>query len=173
MSDKLQKVGGFPPPVEVDIKDEIVTEEMAIEDLKAAGMVVVPKEHLKRIARVGVYLKGVGVLKMQRGQALITQQRLDESLRSIANELRKLSNSKRKANRIKDMCMLAHEIGFLSDKLTSSQQMLVEIEHVQAPAGLPDEEPINRPFALGAKVKSGNTIVAQTVNIMAENAGEG
>src|SRR5256885_12345237 len=132
-----------PVEVPVDIDEVVVSEEAAIKALQEEGFIKLPQGRLSRLAKIGAYVKGTGVFKLQRGQALVNQQRLDEVMRLIQSEIRRISQQRsggKVNNKIKNMCVLARELGYLSDKLTASQELMVAIEHQQSPAGTHEDD---------------------------------
>lgn len=153
-----------PLHVPTDVVEEKISDQEALEILQQEGFVEIPREKLHNLARLGIYMKGLGVIKTVRGGALCNQQRLDEGMRALQFALRETAAKKGK---VKELCMLARELGYLSDKLTTSQTMLIQMEHQHSPTAFEEEETPTLSFAAGQEVKAapgGNLILAQNVH---------
>jgi hypothetical protein len=122
------------------------------------------------LATLGCYMRKIGVLKLQRGQALVNQQMVSEAMGMLQDEMRKAYGLKAKSqNKIKRMCSLAHELGYLSDKLSGSQQVLLEAEQrMRAAPGVQEDDQPQQRFPIGRHVggqNPGTLIVTEQVNI--------
>lgn len=162
---------------EIELPQEVVTEEEAILALEQLGNVQMGPHSLSNMAKVGVYQTGLGVFKMQRGQALWNQARLNKAMDVLLGAIVTVAETgeikpvegkkprKKKASVPEGLALLTHELGFLSSKMTDSQHLMLEMEQVR-PGGVRDDEPkIQASFKAGEEIKPGARIVAQTVHI--------
>lgn len=164
MSKAIEKYKPAGTPTEsgaaIDIPEESVTEKEAIEALRRLGIVKLPKTRLSDLAALGVFQTGVGVYKMQRGQAMVNQQRLNRIIDFLMEEAMK---GGKKAPSLDEIREVAHTVGYLTSKLTESQHLLVEME-VSRSGGVRDEEaPKQQTFKPGEEIKP--IVVAKEVHI--------
>lgn len=181
MNQQLAKFEPSGPPEEsgkeVELPQENVTEEQAIEALQRIGHIKLPKGSLGDLAKLGIYQSNVGVFKIQRGQALLNQQRMNAVMDKLTNRILEMPDEKKpedptakpKKKKIKtpdSLQTLAHTLGYLSSKFTESQHLMLEME-TSRPGGPHDEEPsTQKSFGAGEDIKPGATrITAQTVHI--------
>lgn len=159
-----------PPQVPVAITEETVTDAEALKEMQAMGLVRVKEGTVRGLAKLGVYLKGAGTLKVQRGQALATQQRLDEASQILLEQMRpeetttKDGKTKKKVKPVEDLVALAGGLSQLAKSINESQRLSVEVEGLVASTGGGSAEEPEAPtasFKPGQKVgpAAGATLV--------------
>ena len=139
---ELPKGNGKPLDVDVvleAIPDPAVTDIQALEAFKRAGLVMVGVDTVKDLAAIGIYVKGVGVLKIQRGRAMITQQKLDEAIRVMSEHMVAIHNDSKLKPRTKtnDLVKSAGVLASLTRGSTDSQRLAIELESMTVVTGAP------------------------------------
>lgn len=148
----------------IPTNDEIATilrEEM--------GLIKVSKREVINLSKLGVYLKGNGVVKNQRGVAFVSQMRLASAMEILHAELSEgVSRPKRKKGqtseeaklKTEDICRLAHELGFVAGKLNESQEVMLRMSGTTpSPDTLPPPEaPTRHSFPAGSTVVFGGNV---------------
>lgn len=81
------------PKVEPEIKDEIVTDDMAIAIFEQSGLVALNTKVIRDMATLGVYAKQIGTVKTQRGKTLMSQQALVQQRNAITRIATKLAKN--------------------------------------------------------------------------------
>lgn len=183
MSEEIEKYKPKGPVVDVDVEPDIpepvVAEEEAIDILRKNGNVVIPAKSLSEMGKVGVYVLGAGVLRVQRGMCLANQQRVICAMDALTSVIQngvagKTFGSKNKKMEIKDLATLAQVLGQLSSKFTESQRFMIGMQDSPSTkAKVDDGPPLRQSFAAGEQltpIKNGGhtQIVAQTVHITQE-----
>lgn len=156
------------PPVDVDVPLEAMTEptitdEEAIKTFERLGLVEVSARNVRDLAHIGTYLKGVGVLKIQRGRAMMTQQLVYENMRVASEHMAAIKNDPKikpgaKTNSlVRCMGALAGLIRAAND----SQRVSIEIESSTVATGAPvaDGPPTVNSFAAKAKIQPVGTTI--------------
>lgn len=165
--DSLQKTNGNGfPAIEVGLDDRVLGDGEAIEILrKQTGLTALPKDCVRNMAALGVYARGVGVLRKQRGEVLVSQAWLNNALEALIQQFNKEQATNKP--RVSVLRTYAHEIGNLIAVKNASQYLALELEKAAAPTGKPDEaeRPRNVPFS------SGTVIVAKDAHIHADKNG--
>lgn len=154
-----------PPEVPVDIAEPAVTSQEAVEVLKSFGLTRITKDQLSGLARVGIYLKSEGVLREQRGGALLNQSRLDETMQ-VLHELIMDAHTSKRRNKLAEVIRLSEKLGYLSTKFTESQRLMIEMEGLtphQRREAVQQDEAVNMSFIPGQDVKP--MIVSKEVHI--------
>jgi hypothetical protein len=123
-------------------------------------MVVLPADAVRGLANLGIYARGVGVLRTQRGRVMITQTVLANNLRVMNERLNQENARGTRANK-KLMVELSTAISRVASVLNDSTEVALSLEKVAAPTGKPDdiEAPRNTAF------QSGPVIAAKEVHI--------
>jgi hypothetical protein len=161
-----------PAIIDVDFVDKVSIEETAVEALKTQGCVILGQKCITDLAVVGQYIRGVGVLRHQRGRAIITQQKLDQVFNSVLDILRDGktdSKGKKKNLTPTDIQRLSQAAAAIASANTRSQEFMLKVEHLAKPTENDDAtpQPQVKPFMANMDVKppsSGTLIVAQTVH---------
>lgn len=171
---KIKKKSEPPVEVPVEIQEKIVSAEEAKQAMVRLGLNDVAVDVVHDLETVGIYVKARGVLKVQRGRVLVTQQRIEDILREITDTV-KQGKKDEKGDRVPldvdELAKLVHAAGYIFSKQTESQKFAVEMERVRATTDsmADDEEPSTKSFKPGSKVQPkkipGTAIVAQTVHI--------
>lgn len=149
-------------PVEVDVAIEAlpeptVTDDQALEAFKRSGLTLVTAETVRDLAAVGVYAKGVGVLRIQRGRAMFTQQRLEEAMRLLSSHMHtvhadpKLKTSAKTNNLVRS----AGALSSLARQTTESQRLATDIESLTTQSGAPVADTPNNVPSFAPKQKVG------------------
>lgn len=129
---------------DVEVQEPTVTEKQAIEALERQGLISLPPNILADIDAVGAYVRGPGVMRNQRGRAVINQQRLDSLMRQLTEMLASgekiLADGKKRKLTFPDFLAASKVMGYLSSKLTESQKLMAELQRIGS-AGRPIEEP--------------------------------
>lgn len=163
--DKLTPKSELPPPVDLEHDDDpIPTDAEAARILREEmGLIEVGTSHVFGLQKLGVYLKGNGVVKNQRGVAFVAQHRLSSAMEILHAELMEGRNrpKRRKGQpreetklNIEDMCRIAHELGFVAGKLTESQEVMLRMSgsNQTSPDLPPAEAPTRHSFPVGSTV---------------------
>lgn len=166
MGQELQKTNGDTGFQVMDVGiDEGLPDEKAITQVlrEATGITTIAAREIKQLAELGIFVRGVGALRKQRGEVTVTQVWLNQSLQALVSRLTAEADRKSKA-RLGQIRGLAHAIALLSNAKTKSQELALELEKATAPSGKPDEVeiPKNTPFPIGAV---GPIIAAENVHI--------
>jgi hypothetical protein len=161
------------PNVSVDAGEEVkISDEEALECFeRQLGCIKVGPQGISDLEKIGIYVRGVGVLKLQRGNAMINQQFVKRVLTEMVKMVevgKKDRKGKTQPLTVNDICALGRALGYLSSKLTESQKFAVELERVrQVTDGMTDEDepPLHR-FVPGKTVTpTGTQIIAQEVHM--------
>lgn len=153
------------PPIPIDIAEPMVSDEEAEKALLECGLVRVPKKQLDNLNKLGIWLKGAGVLRNQRGEALFNQRRLDDVMQILYEHIVDINGSKRK-DKMKSILLLSEKLGYLSSKMTESQKLVVEMEGLtpgSARNAAYQDEAVNKSFIPGSNVKP--MIVGKEIHI--------
>lgn len=179
MSDELAKTeNGKPIEVDVGIMEVIPTDDEALAAMKRLGFITMGPGVLRDLRAMGLYVKGVGVRHIERGRTLISQQRMDLTMRKITELIEQVADSPMKpAAKIKHLATLANSLATCMGKLTESQKFQADNERMSAarPIGaIPQAEagePVNQAFMPGQDVRPGGTmVVAREVHMHAAPA---
>lgn len=150
----------MPPKVPVVIEEETVLDQDAITALQRQGFVDIPVTALNDLKTLGVHIHQLGTIRTQRGSAIISQFRLESSMKLLFQELTDLAADKNRKDRLKAMLAVSQQIGYLSGKFVDSQTLLVLMEGGSAnitPDGISDNTVPS--FRAGAQVKPSQTLV--------------
>lgn len=160
MSEQLQKTKGL-PVIEVGLDERLLTDEEAIQVLReTTGIATLKPNSIRGMAQLGLYARGVGVLRKQRGEVIVTQSWLNETIQVLIDRFQEEHARGSKA-RISVLRGLAHDISTLTGTKIDSQRLALELEKVAAPTGKPDD--IEKPRNLG--FGTGTVIAAQEVHV--------
>lgn len=160
------------PEVPVALRDPVISEEAALDAVQRQGSVMCSKKAVSDLAAIGVHVMGAGSLKVQRGQVFISQQRLNQALILLMDELQRLTKGNDKKKTAK-LAQIAQSLGYLTARLTDSQSLMVAIERLHHPGGQAIEEilPTNDCFLPGEAKGGGTSIVAKEVHLHQHNNG--
>lgn len=151
MENKLQKTGVKLPIMDVGLDDHILNDDEAAAVLMAqTGLSTLSREEIRGLANLGIYVRGVGVLRTQRGQVAVNQTFLRNALKILNEKLVKEHARGTKA-RPEALVKLSREIANVVSAMTETQVLALNLEKVAAPTGKPDEvePPRNTGFAMG------------------------
>jgi hypothetical protein len=155
-------------PLEVEIAMEAmpeptVTDEQALEAFRRAGLTMVRVDTVRDLAAVGIYVKGVGVLKVQRGNVMVTQQMLREAMRTAAEHIEAIKNDKKMTTKSKtnDFVRTMGGLAGLAKANNESQRLAIEIESLTVATGAPvTDTPIpTNSFAPKEKIRPMSTTI--------------
>lgn len=131
--------GAEMPVVEVGLNEAAITDEEAAKILaEESGLTGITKDTIRNLGKLGVYMRGVGVLRQQRGQVMITQSVLNDTMKRVLEAFIAESNRKSKV-RPSILRGYAQVIAQLASVKNSSQQVALDLEKAAAPTGKPDE----------------------------------
>jgi len=159
-SDALVTVDDSPLPVATDIPDPIVADEEAWHIFKRFGLSNISRQSMNDMARLGIYVKGIGVLRNQRGSAVLTQQRLGTIMETLGRAVELEWKGKRRG-KMETIAKLAQSFGYLVSKMTESQRLLIEMEGgFTAPVRKAESAgPMVQSFMPGQDVQPNSTMV--------------
>lgn len=161
-----------PLPVEVGLEDPMISDDELVKVLTRQGFSEVGLSRIQDIRACGVALKGLGVLKMQRGRALVSQQRMDNAMRYLADLLEEVMAGN-KSTKISQAIRLAQALGYMGSKLTEAQAFLAEMErhHGSNRPAFQEavSEVINKGFLPGKDVQPGVTLIQREAHIRPEH----
>lgn len=174
MSKLPEKYKPTAPPVKTakgpDLNEAPVDDAQFVASMRRKGAVTVSENYLHDLEKIGIAAKNAGTLKIGRGQALITQQKVEELTEMIIQaarlEMTRKVRGKLKMADAKRLCMFATAAAVLSKASTESQRLMLEIEEAKPGGATDDDIPAVKSFAPGAVVSPGNNnIVANQVHI--------
>lgn len=117
---------------------------------------------------MGIYVGGLGVLKMQRGRAMINQQRVDDAMRQMSELLAAIMAGTSK-QKIAQATKVVQTIAYVSRALTDAQKFLAEVEERANPGRQPYvpklPEVMNQGFTPGQDVQPGMTLTMREVTL--------
>lgn len=129
------------PEVPIAINEPVISDDEVAEAIKRQGGITIPKKAITDLAAIGAHVMGAGILKVQRGQVIISQQRLNQVMLLLMAELTRL-NAGSDRNKTTKMVQISQSIGYLTARLTDAQSLMVSIERIQHPSGsIADEIP--------------------------------
>lgn len=157
VNSKPQQESGF-PIIEVGLDDKVLSDEQAIEALRAqTGIASLRNDEITGLAGLGIYSRGVGVLRTQRGQVVVTQAVLRNTLTILHKRLEQehARGAKAKQSVIRGY---ADQIAKISSVLNDSTDTALGLEKAAAPTGKPDdvERPRNTSFGSGTVIVAPN-----------------
>lgn len=141
--------------------DKVILEAEASAILKReSGMTDLPPDTISALAGLGVYARGVGVLRTQRGRVMITQTALANNLKIMTERLNAEHARGGRANK-QVLIELSNAVSKVAAVLNESTEVALSLEKVAAPTGKPDdiEPPRNTAF------QPGPVIAAKEVHI--------
>lgn len=174
MSEKSVQTIDDSKPLEVMVSptDRVVSEKEAVEGMRRLGLEKVRESTVRDLEALGIHMKTVGTLKIQRGWIMVDQNRLHIAMCQIANLLTKIATEedpKKNKKQVEHIGKLAASLSELSRRSTDAGRLAVEIEGLVSPGGSPSEEPESEQqgFVVGQPVRArpGNNIVARDVHI--------
>jgi len=157
---KLQTTNGL-PVLDIGLDDRVVCLDEAVETLRReSGMVALPHDTISALANLGIYARGVGVLRTQRGRVMITQTALANNLKVMTERLNAEHARGSRANK-KLLVELSGAISRVASVINESTEVALSLEKAAAPTGKPDdiEPPRNTGF------QPGRVIAAKEVHI--------
>lgn len=159
-STAIQLATTNPPPVEIESPDDLVpTDKEAEEALQSLGFTKLSGAALAAQRKVGLHLKGNGVLRSQRGIAFIAQQRLLQGMDFLAKFFDDgVPNAKgvKKPMKPREAVDVVKAIAISVGKMTDSQKFVVSMEQKEKPDGMPiDDVPVGKSFPPGTYIAAG------------------
>jgi len=161
MDNKLQKMVEPMPIMDVGLDERILDDDAAVGILRnLTGVSSLQRDQVRNLAQLGIYARGLGILRTQRGRVLISQERLEDTIRILIDRLA-IEQARGAKARVSMIRGLAHEISVLTQTMTNTQHLALELEKAAAPTGRPDEvdRPLNQGFG------TGTVIAAQQVHV--------
>lgn len=161
-----------PLEVPTDIPDPVITDEDAFRIFKRMGMAAISPSVIRDLGTLGIYVKGVGVLRNQRGTAILSQQRLNLLLETIMKNVI-AADKKGGKDKVKTLSELTKAFGYLLGKMTESQRFVVEMEGgFTAPVRKAEAAaPLVASFVPGQDVTPGTMVINKEVNIYTNGKG--
>lgn len=152
------------PPVPIKL-DAPVLDQEAIDAYKREGFIEMPADRVADLAKIGQHTHQTGTIRIQRGKAMVSQFRVEASMRALQAEIDRLQalppNTK---GRLKELLACTQQLGYLASKLTASQELMVLMEGGSAQItadGIADN--VVQSFRPGSKVTP--AILAKEVHI--------
>jgi len=145
-------------PLEVDVPleatpERVVTDEESIKSFKSLGLAFVSETAVRDLAAIGINAKGVGVLKIQRGGVLVTQQFGRHAMKMLIAHMEAVDADKSKKNKTADLTRTAHSVGYLMGKMNECGHLAVEIESKTVSSGAPVTDTPNQQQSFQPKAK--------------------
>lgn len=138
-----------------------VTESQALRALQAGG-IAPPADYFKNRHAVGAYLKQKGVLPNQRASAVRLQMTLEKLMDDLVEMVEKAKSGGVKG-RVPKLLRIIHEAGSLADKISRTQDTIVEMEKLTMPSMqhimVEELQPVTPSFVPKSKVEGGGTLV--------------
>lgn len=148
--------------------DELLPTQDEVADIlrRATGIATINPRHIEELTRLGVYVRGLGVLRRERGSTVVTQAWLDQSLQAAVECLTR-ETARGDKTRLAHVRGLSQAIALLAGAKNKTQELSLELEKAAAPSGKPDEveAPRNVPFPTGS---IGPIITTEQVHIHEE-----
>lgn len=122
---------------------------------------------LEDLATIGAHVKAAGVVRVTRAKALVHQQQLNNTIQTLTKLLNEIAaEPNRNKKDVLDMAQLSQAVARLSTALTSSQQLLVELEAL-SPAEEVENPPRVRSFRPGEIIRpaGGTVVMAREVHL--------
>lgn len=167
MSDTLpaKRELGVSPAVPVSIPDQVVTEEEALEAFRRQGMAKIPAKLATDLRTIGISFHQVGITKIQRGRAVMTQERLDSTIRIIQEQIDRISEDKTLGpkSKVALLAKLAEAQCACISRMTDSIELMVKLDkgrEITQEQMIPEVEQMTQPFGAGEVVKPGATMIA-------------
>jgi hypothetical protein len=136
---ELTKNGDGVPQVPVGIEESVVLEPAAVEALQRLGAYEVPATTMRDLQRLGLFLRGTGTLRTERGRALVSEQNLQGMMSQVIGIAKRIEPDVTVYNSEK-FAILARVLSDLAKSLTASQRLMVDIAKMESPKGRPAEE---------------------------------
>ena len=149
--------------VPVDLDQTFPKNHEAVAALSRLGGIVVSGEEFRDLKSVGVYVHGLGAIRLAQGSVMVTQQLLNAAMKAICKELEKASEIKSPTTRCSVISKLTHSLGYLSYQKTASLNLMLNLEGGNIP-----QDPANigldmthrvKSFAAGSEVKPNQTVI--------------
>ena len=151
------------------IDEPFVTDAQLVESMRRKGAITVTENYLKDLENIGIATKNAGTLKIGRGQALLTQQKVEELstiiMEAARREVEKKVRGKPKNPSVTTLGKYATALAQLSKASTESQRLMLEIEEAKPGGATDDDVPAVKSFQPGADVRPVTQIVANKVTI--------
>lgn len=162
MSDESQTllpVPADPPQVPtIVVHERPVTDQDALLALQRLGFVELRRNDVNDLATVGTHLHGAGVVRVQQGRIMVSQQQLADTMRTLYDAIIKIG----KADKPKtgDLTRLAAVLGTLSSRQNESIKLMVNLEGGQTETLPPESvEGLVPSFGKGAKIMPNQTLI--------------
>jgi hypothetical protein len=116
------------------------------------GYVRIGQHELEDLAAIGLYARNAGVARICRGKVMVNQQRLNTAMQTLTAAIVELGDKPNKTRSdIAAIGQLAHALARLSQELTDSQRLMLELERVSPREDVP--EPRVKAFECGKPVQ--------------------
>lgn len=151
--------------VPVGIDEQTVTDDEALQAMKRQGFITMDRQHMHDLRTIGLHAHGGGVLRIQGGRALVSQQRIERVMQILHEEIAILHQDQdpntNHTNRQSRMVAMAQVMGYLASRLTESQEFMIGLEggKRRTEAQIFEDVPKTKTFAPGSIVKAGGTLV--------------
>lgn len=170
MSDNLEVLppnkANLPP---VEIEEPQITDAEATESLKQFGLVEVNANTMRSLNLLGGFAKTKGLVQNQRGRAMVTQERVDEAMRAMADIVTGRKKINGKQAKFDQIIRAGATLSQLARSSCDSQRVVLEIEGFLPPSERTDREQADgtrkQSFKPGAAVTPHTTIYAQKVEM--------
>lgn len=119
--------------------EPLPTSEGATNAMVRMGYVRIGQHELEDLAAIGVYVRNVGVARICRGKVMVSQQRLNTAIQTLTAAIVELGEKPNKTRSdITSMGQLTLALARLSQELTESQRLLVELERMSPGEDVPE-----------------------------------
>lgn len=154
----------LPPPEAVAIvteKDTLVSDAEALKILKGQGLTKLTAHALANLAKVGIHAKGVGVMDIQLGGAIVSQQWLLEAINVLGTKMIKKQIS------IKSAVSVAKALGFTARAHTELMNFISHTQGVKTHDKNPeDSKPKVPSFPPGVNIQINNPPGTQPASVI-------
>jgi len=148
------KTPTLPPPEAVVKQDEqavAVSDDEALDILKERGLIKVSARGLHNLAKLGIKAKGIGVMNIQIGSAVVSQEWLLAAQQVLGQKIQKKQLS------IKSAVALARSLGFVGGKLTELMSFIAHTQGIKREGSSSDDSKPKTPsFAPGVNIQINN-----------------
>jgi hypothetical protein len=125
--------------IEGNQTEPLPTSEGATNAMVRMGYVRIGQHELEDLAAIGVYVRNAGVARICRGKVMVNQQRLNTAMQTLTEAIVELGDKPNKTRSdITSIGQLTHALARLSQELTDSQRLLVELEKMFPSEDLPE-----------------------------------
>jgi hypothetical protein len=125
--------------IEGNQTEPLPNSEGATNAMVRMGYVRIGQHELEDLAAIGVYVRNAGVARICRGKVMVNQQRLNTAMQTLTAAIVELGDKPNKTRSdIAAIGQLTQALARLSQELTDSQRLMLELERVSPGEDVPE-----------------------------------